>query len=242
MIDLAVLAVLAVFGFFGLLSGAIRQVGHLGGLAAGYLLARPLGHLVGPTAAARLGYPVVLTNIVASLVAFFLVYLAAAYALRFLLAKLLPDGERGGLNRAAGFALGAAKAAAVLLVMLSIALLAEKPLVSLLPAWRREARTSVAVSLARRYSPFTHLPTFAGLERLSRAARDPAAAARLAQDPDFKALSRDPRVQQLSKDAAVQKALETGDWASALGSASLHEALDDAQVRERLGRLSSAAE
>jgi len=241
-IDIAVLAVLALFGLFGLMSGAIRQLAHFGGLVVGILFARQLGQLAGPVVAARLNYPLLPTTVAASFVAFLLLYIGVVFVLRMALGKLFPDGERGALNRLGGFAMGAAKAAAVILVLLSLALIAGRSLQSLWPGWKGEERSSIAAGLARRYSPFTHLPQFGGIERLARASRDPQAAARLAQNPDFKVLARDPRLQALSQDPAVQSALRSGDWAGALGSPLLLEALEDPKVGDRLMRLSGAPE
>lgn len=241
-IDVALLAALAVFGLFGLLSGAIRQLAHLGGLVVGYLFARDVGQWAGPLIASRLGYPVVFTSLAATFAAFFLLYIAAVFLLRFALEKLFPDGERGALNRVGGFVLGASKAAAIAFVVLSIALLADRVLGEHLPGWKAEERTSVAVRLVRRYSPFTHLPQFKGLERLAQASRDPEAAARLSRDPEFKALTKDPRLQALAKEPAFQRAVQTGDWARALENPALLELLENPDVAKKLGRLSSSLE
>ncbi len=241
-IDVALLAALAVFGLFGLLSGAIRQLAHFGGLIVGALFARSVGQWAGLQLAARLGYPLVFSSLAATFAAFFLLYIAAVFLLRFALEKLFPDGERGALNRVGGFALGAAKAAAIALVALSVASLAERFLGDHVPGWRSEARSSVAMELARRYSPFNHLPQLKGLERLAKASRDPEAAARLSRDPDFKALAKDPRVQALAKEPAVQRALQSGDWARALESPGLLQLLENPDVVKKLDRIASAPE
>jgi uncharacterized membrane protein required for colicin V production len=241
-IDVALLAAMAFFGLFGLLSGAIRQLAHVGGLIAGFLLAHPAGQWAGPLIAARLGYPVVLTSIAATFAAFFLLYIAAVFLLRLVLGKLFPDGERGALNRVGGFALGAAKAAALAFVVLSIALMADRALAAHVPGWRAEERSSIAVQLVRRYSPFTHLLQLKGLERLARASRDPEAAARLARDPELKALAKDARLKALAREPAIQRAAQSGDWARALESPALLELLDNPDISKMLARLSSSDE
>jgi membrane protein required for colicin V production len=238
-IDLAVLAAIAVFGLLGLFSGAIKQLAHLGGLVVGFLTARPLAALVGPEIAARWRLPPLFTNIAASFVLFFLVYVVAVLLLRFVLGRLLPDGERGGLNRFGGLLLGAAKAALIAFVALSALVLVEKHVQKLWRGYRKEARSSIALQLVRRHNLFARVPQLGGLERIVEAGRDPQAAARLAEDPELQAIARDPRVRRLSSDAAVQRAFETGDYTALLSSVRVLEVLNDPKLSEKLLRFAS---
>ncbi|MGI5862232.1 MAG: CvpA family protein [Myxococcales bacterium] len=238
-IDLAVVVVILFFGGLGLWSGAIRQLAHLGGLIAGYLSARPLGLIAGPIVAQKLGYPLLFTSIGCSFVLFFVVYALTVLVLRLVLSKLLPDGESGALNRMGGFALGAAKAAVIVFVTLSALVLVEKPLSRLLKPYAREAKSSIAVGLARRHSLFAQIPQLASIEKLVKASADPKAAARIAEDPQLKALAMDPRMKSLVNDAAVRRALENGDYAALLSSVNVLKVLNDPKLSERLAKAAS---
>ncbi len=235
-IDVAVLAVLFLAGGLGLISGAIRQLAHLGGLVAGWFTARPLAGLVGPLAAKQLGYPLLPTTVACSFACFFVVYIVAVFALRFVLGKVLPDGERGMLNRMGGFLLGAAKAAILVFVALSLLAFGEKWLVKLWPGFKKEAAPSLAMKLARHHGLFASLPAVNGLERILNASRDPQSAARLAEDPEFQALARDPRVKAMVDDQAIRRALQEGDVAALLSSVRVVDALSDPKLMERLTR------
>ncbi|MGC4115876.1 MAG: CvpA family protein [Myxococcales bacterium] len=238
-IDLAVLAVLFLAGGLGLVSGAIKQLAHIGGLVAGWLAARPLATLVGPLAAKQLDYPLLPTTIACSFACFFVIYIVAVFALRFVLAKIFPDGEHGWLNRLGGFALGAAKAGILVFVALSLLAFGEKWLVKLWPGFKKEAAPSLSMKLARSHGLFASLPAVGGLEKVLNASRDPQAAAKLAEDPEFQALARDPRVKQMVDDQGIRRALQEGDVASLLSSVRVLEALNDPKFVDRLSRFES---
>ena len=240
-IDLAVLGILFFAGGLGLWSGAIRQLAHLGGLDAGWFAARPLAQLVGPLLSKELGYPLLVTTVGCSFACFFVVCIGAVFALRLALSKLLPDGERGMLNRLGGFALGAAKAAILVFVVLSLLVFLEKHVARLWPGFKKEAGASLAMRQVRHHGLFASLPAVSGLEKVLTASRDPQAAAELAQDPDFQALARDPRVKGMADDQGVRRALQEGDVAALLSSVRVLEALNDPKLMERLTRLDSGA-
>jgi membrane protein required for colicin V production len=240
-IDLAVLLALFLFGVLGMVSGAVRQLAHLGGIAVGAVAARPLAQLVAPRVVARVHYPSLFVTIALIFALFFVLYVASVIVLRWLLPKVMPRGEQGALNRVGGLLLGAGKAAAIAFVGLSAIVFVEKPLSGLWPEFRREASASVGVKLARRFNLFAGLPQFSGLSRLVAASRDPQLAARLAEDPEFKALSRDPRIRSLVDDAAVQRALQSGDYTALLSSVKVMALLNDPRAAERLSRLARAA-
>ena len=236
-IDLAVLAVVLFFGALGLWSGAIRQLAHLGGLVAGWFSARPLGQLAGPLLAKKVAWPLLVTTLGCSFAAFFLVYVLTVLFLRVTLSRLLPSGEHGLFNRLGGFALGAVKAAVLVFVLLSAVVLFDKPISSLWSGWSKEAEPSLSLAFARRHGLFAALPAVNGLEKILEAGRDPAAAARLAEDPDFQALARDPRVKAMVDDAGIRRALQEGDYAGLLSSVRVLDALNDPKFFERLTRL-----
>ena len=235
-IDLAVLVVIGFFGALGLWSGAIKQVAHLAGLVAAFLGARPLGQIAGPIAAAKVGWPPLVTTIACSVAGFFIIYIAVVLVLRFILARLLPSGEHGMANRLGGLALGAAKASLVIFAILSALVLFEKPIGNLWSGYKKEADPSTAVGIARRYGLFASMPAVGGLEKIIAAARDPASAAKLASDADFQALAQDPRVKAMVDDAGIRHALQEGNYAELLGSVHVLEVLNDPKLFERLAR------
>jgi len=238
-IDLVVLALLLLAGLLGLASGAIRQLAHLGGLVAGWFSALPLAQLAGPSVAARYGYHLLLTTVAACFVCFFLVYLAVVLLLRFVLGRVLPDGEKGMADRFGGFALGAVKGAALAFMVVSAVVVAEKYIVKLWPEFRKETAPSVAVRIARQHGLFASLPVVNGLEKILDVAADPRAVAKLVEDPDFSALMRDPRIKGMANDRTVLKALQGGDVASLLSNVRVLDALNDPKLLEKLVRFQS---
>jgi uncharacterized membrane protein required for colicin V production len=240
-IDLVVLVALLLVGGMGMWSGAIRQLANLGGLVAGYLGARPLGAFLGPLVAQKFGYPLLFSSIACSFIAFFVVYALTVMLLRLVLSKLVPDGEHGALNRLGGFLLGTAKAGAIAFVALSALVFVEKPLIKLWSDYRGEAKSSIALGLARRHNLLARLPQVASLEKLVKASSDPEAAARLAEAPEFKALAKDPRVRSIADDAAVRRALESGDYAALLSSVKVLNLLNDPRMSEKLARAAADA-
>ncbi|MBI5548731.1 MAG: CvpA family protein [Deltaproteobacteria bacterium] len=236
-IDLAVLALVLLFGGLGLFTGALRQVAHVAGLVAGWYAARPLALLAGPGIARELGYPLLLTTIGCSFVGFFLVYLLTYLLLRFALSRILPEGERSGLNRLGGFALGVAKGAVIAFVLLCGLAVLDKHIAARWDRWRTETTASIALSIARHHNLFASLPAVASLERLIQAGRDPKAAAAMSEDPELKSLARDPRMRTLLDDAGIRQALQEGDYAKLLSSARVLEVLNDPKLVERLSRL-----
>ncbi len=239
-IDLAVAVFVLFFGVMGLISGAIRQLGHIGGLVAGYAGARPLAQLVAPWASKELGYPPLFTNIACTFLLFFGLYVVGTLVTRVVLTKLFPDGEHGALNRFGGLMLGAGKVALILFVILSGVVFLEKPVGQHFKAARKELKDSIAMALARRYNAFTGIPQLEGLSKLAEAARDPEAQAKLAQDPKLKALQSDARLKALVNDSTVKQAFETGDYSALLGSVKVLNALNDPGLSEKLAALSKA--
>jgi len=238
-IDLAVVGIVFALGLFGLMSGAIKQIAHLGGLVAGWLLSRPLALVLGPLAAKKFGYPLLLTTIGLSFVAFFAIYIVTVLLVRLVLARVFPAGEHGWLNRLGGFFLGAAKAAAIAFVVLSGLVFVESFLVSVWSDWAKEAKQSLALRLVRHHGLFSSLPAVGGLEKILKLARDPSSAANLAQDPDFQALAKDPRVRAMVDDAGIRHALAEGDSAELLSSVRVLDVLNDPKLVERLTRFES---
>ena len=239
-IDIIVAMVLLTFALTGLYSGAIKQLGHLAGVIAGYLGAKPLAGLVAPLMARQLGFPPLVATVACSFLCFFLLYLAAAVLTRMLLAKVFPSGEHGALNRLGGLLLGFAKTALILFVILSGLVFLEKPVGNLWHDFRLETAKSKSMGLARRYNLFSTLPQLSGLSRVAQAARDPEYAAQLAEDPEYKALSRDPRMKALVNDQAINRAFATGDVQAMLSSVQVMNVLNDPKMMERLGKLATS--
>jgi membrane protein required for colicin V production len=240
-IDLAVAVFIGFFALLGLFSGAIKQIGHLGGVALGYLASRPVAALALPLVVGRLGYPPLLANVACSFLAFFSLYLAGSFVVRFVLRRVFPAGESGAANRLGGLLFAGAKTALILTVILSAVVFLEKRLASHWGDFQKEASASVAMAFVRKHNVFAGLPFLRGLATLQQASRDPDAAARLAKNPEFVALSKDPRLKALLGDASVARAFEQGDVAAMLSSAKVLNVVNDPKLAERLGKLAAGA-
>jgi len=235
-IDLVLAGVLLLFGLLGAMSGAIRQLAHLGGLVVAWLFARPLALLIAPFVVAQLKWPPLFTTIGCAFLLFFVLYALTVFALRFVLGKLFPDGEKGSLNRLGGLVLGAAKAGVISFVVLSLVTLVEKHVASLWKEYRSETQNSVAVGLVRAHNPFLNLPQFKALRELAQSKSISGVAA----SPDLKALSSDPRLKALLEDSSIRKALESSDYGALLRSGKVLEALNDPALSEKLAKLNVA--
>jgi membrane protein required for colicin V production len=238
-LDLIVLAVVALFGVLGLLSGAAKQLSHWAGLVFGYCAARPLATALAPVAAAKLGWPPILLNVMLSCSLFFLLSAIGAGIVHLLFAKLLQGHESGPGNRALGAVLGAGKAGAGIFVALSALLFFEKPLAQAAGAFDSQTKGSAVVAFVRSHNLFAelHLPALAGVQKMLAAQQDPRAAQALLTNPSLKALLDEPRLKEVLADPSVRKALAAGDTTSLLGSAKLKELLSDPSLAERLSQM-----
>lgn len=230
-------------GLFGFFSGAIRQVANLAALIAAYFAAGPLGAKLGPVLADMTGLPLFFLTLAACIAAFFLVYGLAYLALRALLKRCLPDGERGVINRFGGLLIGGAKAAIIAFVVLSGMVLIEGAVGAIWQRFPQEVKTSRAYDFARKNSLFARLAQFETLQTVIRASgsrSDPktlAALEQLANDSDLAELARNPRISSIALDPSIQRALTSGNYAALFSNQKLLDALNDQELFDHLGRV-----
>ena len=234
-LDLLVLGLVLFFALVGAAAGGLMQLTHLAGIVVGGLLSHPVALALGPWAAHHLGAPQIVGVLAAGVVAFFAGYLLVQVLLRMALARVLKDRRLTRYDRLAGFVFGAARSAVVVYVLLSALVFFEKPIAQV-SRYHFDTRGSRIASLVRSHDLFAHfaLPGTRGLSALANAGRDPAAAARLAQDPGFQKLVHDPKIQALVHDRSLQRALQSGDVISLLRSDRVMALLSDAKLREQL--------
>ncbi|BDG01869.1 CvpA family protein [Anaeromyxobacter oryzae] len=219
LLDLLALALLAAVAILGATSGALRQLVQLGAAVLGWLAARHLGPPV--AAGFARSVPAFLARAGASAVLFLGVFalatLLGALALR---ATGLARVVRGPADRGAGALLGGAKAALMVWVLLSAALLAGRAVPGP-PRLRRELAASDLAALARDHNLLLRIDPGAAraLERALRAARDAERAGELGRDPEAQRLLEDPRVRTLvdgereADPGELERALEDPDVA-----------------------------
>lgn len=230
-LDLCLLGAVLLFGLSGLRSGAVRQVTHWTGLAAGIFLTGPLASRLAPLIVAHFHLPAAAARVAGEVVLFGFLSSAAALLVHWLAGHLVV--EDGRADRTAGFALGAAKGGLIVFAVVSLAVFFEKPLTGLLgapPPWVARSR---AVALARRHNLVAVAPLSVAsrLERLAHAARDPASAeAALAQDPQLKALLDDPALKSALQSDGVASALKSGDLSALRSDPRLAALLDDPRL------------
>ncbi|MCI0571865.1 MAG: CvpA family protein [Myxococcaceae bacterium] len=160
-IDVTVLCVVLFFGLLGALSGASRQLAHLLAIVAAVLLARPLGGWVAPLLGGKPGAPGTMAPLLATIFAFFAVYLAVRMATTPVLQRALAgrEQERSGTDRWLGFALGALKASAVVYVLFSAATFVQENVEVGGHRLSPELRQSVTGALAHRFNLFRRTDT-----------------------------------------------------------------------------------
>ena len=246
-IDLIILGLVLFFGILGSITGASRQVANFAGLAVGYFASRRLGPILGPRLADALGGPLFLGSILGTVLVFIVVWLSVRYALGALLGRLLARGkhnEERGVDRFLGFVLGAGKMGFLAWVMLSAVAFFEQHVVV---AGRRiglSPKDSLAIQGARRFNLFelTQFAPVGNLVEVGQAAMDPERAAKLKDDPAFKALRKDPRVQRLLQDEKLKQALARGDTTALLRHDLVLQLIQDPDIVARLGAAARASE
>ncbi len=240
-LDLLVLGLLLFFALLGAAAGGLMQLSHVGAVVVGGLASRPLGVGLGPRVAAHFSLPPVVGVLGVTVLGFVVVYAVVQVLCRMALRRVLQSRALGQADRALGFALGAGKTAMILFVLLSAFVFFEKPIAQLSPALHFDTRGSQVAEFVRGHNLFTNFsfPGVKGLTTLARAGTDPAAAARLAESPEFAELTRDPRVQLILKDGSLQHSLQSGDYVSMLKSNKVLEALTDPKLQGELANLGS---
>ncbi len=235
-LDLLCVGLMLFFGVLGLVSGAAQQVAHLGGVIAGYLLARPVGSLLGPFLARQLGFPPLLGIVISSVLGFFAVYTLTHVVVRVIVKRTFGEHARGAADRVGGLAIGLAKSAVILWVILSGMMLVEKTLTQMGLKFLGDTKKSFFASFAREHNLLTvfGFPGVGGLERMLKAARDPAHAADVLKSPEYQILSKDPRLREALADEKIARALQEGDVDALLRSTKILDLLNDPQVLSRL--------
>lgn len=109
-LDLVALGVTGAFAAWGYHAGAVRQLAHVIGLAAAFFLSKPAAAALSPQ-----------TRILPAVLFPFL-FLGGSLVSRLALNLIEPGEERGPLDQGLGVAVGAAKGAALLFLLLSFVL------------------------------------------------------------------------------------------------------------------------
>jgi membrane protein required for colicin V production len=229
-LDLALLGLVLLAAVAGAVSGALWQVLKLAGVVAGWAAAR----WVAPRVLHQLQAPSAATRALVVAGAFVVAWMVATMLARAIRRAVQGEEEEpGGLDRALGALLGAAKGALVAWVLLSLlALLGGR--LSLGPLLI-ESRGSRAAALTAGHDVLALAgPKAARLARqLAEIWRDPAKRERLLRDPGWKGLLEKSGL----KAALDQGASGAGDAAGAVREKS-EALLDDPELKALLEKLS----
>jgi membrane protein required for colicin V production len=119
--DAIILGLVMFFAVWGSITGAARQLGQLGAIAAAYVALRVLLPFVSPIVASAMG----VSGVTAKLVSGALIFVATVFLVRMALTRMLEhvlvgkDAKTRAPDRWLGFLLGGLKAAAASYVVLS---------------------------------------------------------------------------------------------------------------------------
>ncbi|MBS2029403.1 MAG: CvpA family protein [Deltaproteobacteria bacterium] len=234
-LDILVVGLVLFFAVLGALAGGLMQLSHWAGLILGGFLAKPLGVHLGPLAAQRFGAPDIIGVLGVTVVAFFAIYLIAQIILRAVIKRVTQNRVLGSADRLLGFGLGGGKAGVFLYVLVSAMIFFEKPFTAV-THYQFDTRGSKIADFIRAHNLFTtfSFPGTRGLTAIARAAKDPAAAAELGNDPEIQALTKDPRVQQLLQDGELQRAIQSGDSMGMLRNNRVMAVLSDSKLQDAL--------
>ena len=245
-IDVIILCVVVFFSLLGAYTGAAKQIANMVGMVTAYFVCRRLGPVVGPKLAAAAGT----ADLIGVLLGTVLLFIVVLTLVRFILGTLLNRLMRGkdpanrGPDRMIGLALGGAKVAIICYLLLSALTFVEKHVVVAGQKLGISPEDSKAFALARRYNLFeaTQFAPVKDFVQVAQASTDPERAAKLQNDPAYKALRQDPRFQQALKDEKLRRALEQGDTQALLRSNLILQLIQDPDFAARLGAASRASE
>jgi membrane protein required for colicin V production len=245
-IDLIILGLVLFFALVGAFTGAARQIAHMVGMAVAWFVSRRLGPVVGPKLADSLGAAQFIGVLVGTALIFIVVLVAVRYALGALLKRVMTgkDPDNRGPDRAIGFVLGGAKVAVLAYALVSALTFVEQHVVVAGKKLGLSPKDSRAFGFAREHNLF-EMTQFAPLKdfvRVAQASTDPAQAAKLQNDPAYKALRQDPRFQRALKDDALRRSLEQGDTRALLRSNLILQLIQDPEFAARLGAAAQSSE
>jgi len=245
-IDVIILCLVVFFAMVGAISGAAKQIAHMVGMVVAYFASRRLGTVLGPRLADSLGDSQLFGVLVATVLVFIFVLVVVRYALSALLQRLMRgrDPNNRGPDRMIGFALGGAKVALLCYVVVSALTFVEQHVVVAGQKLGMSPKDSRAFAFARQNNLF-EMTQFAPLKdfvRVAQASTDPEKAAKLQNDPAYKALRQDPRFQRALKEGNLRRALEQGDTQALLRSNLVLQLIQDPEFAARLGAAARASE
>jgi membrane protein required for colicin V production len=245
-IDVIILCLVVFFAMVGAITGAAKQIAHMMGMAVAYFVSRKLGTVLGPRLADSLGDSQLFGALVATVLVFIFVLVVVRYALGALLQRVMTgrDPNNRGPDRMIGFALGGAKVALICYVLVSALTFVEQHVVVAGQKLGVSPKDSRAFAFARKNNLF-EMTQFAPLKdfvRVAQASTDPEKAAKLQNDPAYKALRQDPRFQRALKEGNLRRALEQGDTQALLRSNLVLQLIQDPEFAARLGAAARASE
>jgi membrane protein required for colicin V production len=245
-IDVIILCVVVFFALMGALTGAAKQLANMVGMASAYFVCRRLGPMVGPKLAAALGTADIIGVVLGTLLLFIAVLTLVRFILGTLLNRLMrgKDPSNRGPDRAIGMVLGGVKVGIICYVVLSALTFVEQHVVVAGQRMGMSPKDSRAFAFARKHNLFeaTQFAPVRDFVRVAQATTDPERAAKLQNDPAYKALRQDPRFQQALKEEKLRRALEQGDTQALLRSNLILQLIQDPDFAARLGAAARASE
>jgi membrane protein required for colicin V production len=240
-LDLVVAVAVLVFALLGAMSGFARQVAQAVAGVAAFFAAGPAGRFLGLPVSQKLNASLTTGVVVASVLAFIVIYFSVRLVLAALIRRLIEgrDQPSFGADRLLGALLGGGKAAGMAYLGLCAATFLENNLVVAGKKYSLTPKDSVLVPLVRKYNLLEY-QQFSGTSDLAKAlkvARNPKTSSRLQGDPDFTAVMKDPRFKNLLNQKALLQALESGDLHGLLSSNQVVELIQDPRMLHHLERV-----
>jgi len=237
LIDLGVVALLLIFTLLGVYQGLVPQLFRIGALLLIWFFLTPLG-TVFSVVLLPFGLPWLTRLYLGALIGAIVVYgglglLGRYLSDRFINTRTSRMEAHSKLGGYAGFIKGTL---VVVLVLFVLGALPEGYLEKK-PKLEAQLKSSWSVSLANLVNPLPELTVFDDLSAYQKLLKDPAAVARLKEQPAFQKLRQHPAVQELLADAEISRKFEEGDYRSLLAEPKVVEVLKDREVRTLLAKL-----
>jgi membrane protein required for colicin V production len=249
-LDIIILGLVLCFAVIGLLSGFWRQAVRLGALVGAYLLSGPVGKPFGPMLSNSLGVSNIVGQVVGTGLAFIIIYMILSTIGWVFIRRRRRRAEQEGMTQAVtktvervlGAGLGAAKALAIIYLLLCVVVLAEEPIKKRAPKLAQVLQASHLAGFARNHNVLSglHLSKIDNMVAMTKLVSDPRLREKVGHDPKMRKFANHPKIKRALSDRALIESAQRNDLAAIISNPALNDALNDPEVRDLFNHIDFA--